>query len=304
MTKIQWTDITVNPIHLIQPDGTHGGHWCRKISDGCKNCYAEEQNQSNYFKFASHLPYTGKVPQNLIFDEEVMKKLINMRSPKKIFLCSMTDLFGEWIPDEWIDKAFAYMAIASQHIFQILTKRPERMQKYLSDKFRSNLISNAAYKIDKSCRIPNLPLPNVWVGTTVENQQTADDRIPVLLRTPGKICFLSCEPLLESITLKKHFRTANNGDELTWLDYLNWVIIGGESGKGARPCDIKWIRSLVEEIKPNNCSIFVKQLGSKPINSDNGLMRTPQLWLNLKDPKGGNIDEFPDDLKIQQFPVN
>ncbi|MEG3840466.1 DUF5131 family protein, partial [Microcoleus sp. herbarium14] len=122
MSLISWTDITANPIHLIREDGSHGGHWCRKVSAGCSRCYSETQNQSNYFAFASHLPYAGQAPDNLIFEEAVMKKLLRMRSPKKVFLCSMTDLFGEWVPDEWIDKAFAYMALAKQHTFQILTK--------------------------------------------------------------------------------------------------------------------------------------------------------------------------------------
>lgn len=306
MTKIQWSDMTVNPIHLMKTDGTHGGHWCRKISAGCKNCYAEEQNQSNYFKFASKLPYTGKVPQNLILDLVVMKKLINMRSPKKIFLCSMTDLFGEWVPDEWIDQIFACMAIAKQHTFQILTKRPERMQKYFDDDFRVNLINNAAYKIDKSRRIPNLPLPNVLLGTTVENQQTADDRIPLLLKTRGTKIFLSCEPLLEAIDLNKHFRTLDDGYELTWLDYLHWIIIGGESGSDARPCHIDWIRSIVKQCQGTNVAVFVKQLGSMAIESTPYIVdvATSNHQIKLKDRKGENIDEFPEDLKIREFPVN
>lgn len=305
MSNIQWTDITSNPIHLIREDSTHGGHWCQKISPGCANCYAETQNQSNYFKFASHLPYTGKVPQNLIFDEEVMQKLINMRSPKKIFLCSMTDLFGEWVPDEWIDLIFAYMAIAKQHTFQILTKRPERMQEYLAGK---------------------IPLPNVWLGVSVENQKVADERIPLLLTTPAKLRFLSCEPLLEELNLVSQKREDGIYNYLlnTWEtrrigaggavaggrispysnEGINWVIVGAESGSRARPCDVNWIRSIVQQCQKSNVAVFVKQLGSKPINSDNGLMRTPQLWLNLKDRKGGNIDEFPEDLKIRQFPVN
>ncbi|AGZ61785.1 MAG: hypothetical protein AV945_gp40 [Phormidium phage MIS-PhV1B] len=292
-TKIEWTDITVNPIHLIREDGSNGGHWCHKVSPGCANCYAEAQNQSNYFKFASHLPYTGEVPQNLIFDEKVMKKLLNMRSPKKIFLCSMTDLFGEWVPDEWIDKIFAYMAMASQHTFQILTKRAERMQNYF-DGLSARRINEAAYKIDKTRIIPFIPLPNVWLGVSVENQKAADDRIPLLLATPAKIIFLSCEPLLEAIDLRKHFRTSNSGDILTWLDYLHFIIIGGESGSKARPCDVNWIRSIVQQCKPTNVAVFVKQLGSRSSLSS-GLS-------GLKHHKGGDINEFPEELKIRQLP--
>lgn len=301
MSKIEWTDITANPIHLIREDGRNGGHWCRKVSAGCAQCYAEEQNQSNYFKFASKLPYTGKVPQNLIFDKKVMNKLINMRSPKKIFLCSMTDLFGEWVPDEWIDQIFAYMAIASQHTFQILTKRPEKMQKYFNDDFRSNRINEAAYKIDKSRRIPNIPLPNVWFGTSVENQKAADDRIPSLLMTPAKIRFLSCEPLLESIEIYNYLLADN--DELGHPG-IDCVIVGGESGFKSRPCNIEWIRSIVHQCQRSETAVFVKQLGSQATQSNPYIVDVASTnhQLKLKDRKGGDIYEFPEDLRIRQLP--
>ncbi len=269
MSNIEWSDMSVNPIHLIREDGSHGGHWCRKVSPGCAQCYSETQNQSNYFKFASHLPYSGKAPDNLIFDEKVMQELVKTRSPKKIFLCSMTDLFGDWVSDEWIDRAFAYMAIASQHTFQILTKRPERMREYFLSENRDSKISNWATTFDKSDSDQiisvNLPLQNVWLGTSVENQKAADDRIPSLLQTPASVRFLSCEPLLESIDLNKCFRTSKDGYELTWLDYLNLIIVGGESGIGARPCHVDWIRSLVRQCQPTNVAVFVKQLGSNPL---------------------------------------
>lgn len=163
MSNIEWCDITANPIHLIREDGSNGGHFCQKVSPGCLKCYAEEINQSNYFGFASHLPYSGKPPESLVFDEQVMQKLVKARSPKTIFLCSMTDLFGNWAPDEWIYKAFSYMAIASQHKFLILTKRPKRMAKLLLsggkqqirrgaiDIGRSMDLSPERYKIFETC---------------------------------------------------------------------------------------------------------------------------------------------------------
>lgn len=112
MSLISWTDITANPIHLVREDGSNGGHFCNKVSPGCLHCYSESQNQSGYFSFASKLKYSGQAPDGLTFDDAVMEKLLKMRLGKKVFLCSMTDLFGEWVPDEWIDKAFAYMAFA------------------------------------------------------------------------------------------------------------------------------------------------------------------------------------------------
>lgn len=308
-SSIQWTDLTCNPIHLIREDNSHGGHWCRKISPGCANCYAEAQNQKSYFKFASKLPYTGTAPENLIFNEKVLQELLKMRSPKKIFFCSMSDLFGEWIPDKWIDKAFAYMALASQHTFQVLTKRPERMRDYfrscrnrvrfeavgLGEKLGLRLQQYEAYLTYDF----EWPLPNVWLGVSVENQKAADERIPLLLKTPATVKFLSCEPLLEAIFLNKdykHFRTANDGDKLTWLDYLNWMIIGGESGGGARHCNIDWIRSIVKQSQGTNVAVFVKQLGSMAVDSTSNQVK-------FKDRKGGDLSEFPEDLRIREFPI-
>lgn len=297
MSLISWTNITANPIHLIREDGSHGGHWCQKVSPGCARCYAEAQNQSNYFKFASHLPYSGSAPENLIFDDKVMEKLIRMRSPERVFIGSMTDIVGEWVPDAWLDRAFAYMAIASQHIFQVLTKRPERIPQYFSDRNRARWICDRALDILRDEENPTqwrfkihgdqlnvkIPLPNVWIGTSVENQKAADDRIPQLLQTPAAVRFLSCEPLLESIDLRKY------------LHGISWVIIGGESGTDARSCHIDWIKSIVQQCQSANVAVFVKQLGSNPVNA-------AHLKFKTSDRKGGNIDDFPPELQVREFP--
>ncbi|MDQ2096743.1 MAG: DUF5131 family protein [Tychonema bourrellyi B0820] len=328
MSKIEWTDITSNPIHLIREDGTHGGHWCEKISPGCANCYAETQNQSNYFKFASHLPYSGDVPDNLIFDEKVMQKLVKMRSPEVVFLGSMTDIFGKWVPDEWLDRAFAYMAVAKQHTFQILTKRPERMKEYLTDpktvqrigtwvaadlKPHYGLVGLNHSVFDKF----RLPLPNVWLGTSVENQKAADDRIPSLLMTPAAVRFLSCEPLLERLNFSKYVfnrsesvkriarkMSLNEEQADSITNYpINWVIVGGESGSKARPCHLDWIRSIVQQCRESNIPVFVKQLGSNCVESVpymEGICSHHQI--KTSDRKGGDIYEFPEDLRIREFP--
>ncbi len=313
MSNIEWTNITANPIHLIREDGSHGGHWCHKVSPGCTKCYSETQNQSNYFKFASHLPYSGSAPDNLIFDEKVMQKLIRMRSPKKVFLGSMTDLFGEWVPSEWLDRAFAYMALSPQHTFQILTKRPERLKPYLQ-KGAKQRIRRGAVDLGRSLGLPLLsyepyetcdfdwPLSNVWLGTSTENQKVADDRIPHLLQAPAAVRFLSCEPLLESIDLRKYLGICSGcqscefkGGHQIGKSMLDWAILGGESGPGARPCHIDWIKSIVGQCKLSNTAVFVKQLGSNPVNA---------AYLNFKtsDRKGGNIHDFPPELRVREFP--
>jgi protein gp37 len=337
MTNIEWCDITANPIHLIREDGSNGGHFCQKLSPGCLNCYAEEINQSNYFGFASHLPYSGKPPENLIFDDEVMRKLVNMRSSKTIFLCSMTDLFGNWIPSEWIYKAFAYMAIASQHKFLVLTKRPERMKDILRcggkqrirrdavDVGRSMGLEPRRYESFETCDF-DWPLANVGLGTSIENQQVAGDRATDLLDCPAAMRFLSCEPLLEELNLVSYKRNGGSYNYLlnTWEphksgaggavaggrispfynDGINWIICGGESGSGVRPCHIDWIRSLVQQCQQTKTAVFVKQWGSHAINSTpyiDGVVQS-HFRVKLKSRKGGDISEFPADLQIRQFP--
>lgn len=285
-SKIEWTDTTKNPIHLVKPDSSHGGHWCNKISEGCLHCYAEHQNQSNYLSWASHLKYTGDVPENLILDENILVEIIKMKTPKKIFMCSMTDLFGNWIFNDWIDKIFATMLIAKQHTFQVLTKRPQRMKEYLSKPYHINIARYIDEYFDDKFAHQNydLPAPNIWLGVTCENQRTANERIPILLETPAKVRFLSCEPLLEEI--KFNF---DNGKP-------DWIIVGGESGNKARPCHLDWIRSTVKQCRASNVPIFVKQLGSNVFYGAGNKMKLSR--------KGGDISKFPEDLQLREFPLN
>ena len=314
MSNIEWTNITVNPIHLIKPDGSHGGHWCQKVSPECTNCYAEGQNQSNYFKFASHLKYSGTAPENMILDEKVLQDLIKVRSSKKVFICSMTDLFGSWVSDEWLDIIFAYMVLAPQHIFQVLTKRADRMLQYFQLGARKR-IRIATVDVGRKLNLkPEMyepyetfdfewPLANVWLGVSVGNQG-ATSRIAYLLKTPATVRFLSCEPLLESIDLSAYLPIEWSELAEDWIESfpgakaynqkLHWVIAGGESGSGARSCDTDWLQSIAQQCKLAKVPVFVKQLGSRAI--------TKNLKLKLKDRKGGDIEEFPKELKIREFP--
>ncbi|MFN6559982.1 MAG: DUF5131 family protein [Nostoc sp. ChiSLP01] len=308
MTNIQWTDVTSNPIHLVKPDGSHGGHWCKKVSPGCANCYSEAQNNNGFFSFASHLEYVGDAPDNLIFDEEVCKKWLSWRKPKKIFVCSMTDLFGEWVENEWIDKVFGYMASAHWHTFHVLTKRPERAIAYFQ---RHNLAQSIKDASDLVCK-PELPLKNVWFGITCENQAMADKRIPLLLETPAAVKWLSVEPILENIDLKFGSWDVDVDDDTTRSIYVpnennlvDWVVLGGESGKNARSCHIVWVRSLVRQCQDASIPVFVKQLGSKPLHIQY-IEREPKHKYRYKisGNKGGKIQEFPEDLQIREFPAN
>lgn len=335
MSNIQWTDDTSNPIHLVKQDGSHGGHWCKKVSAGCQNCYAEAQNNSGFFSFASHLNYSGEVPENLILDEEVCKKWLSWRKPKKIFVCSMTDLFGEWVKDEWIDKIFGYMAAASWHTFQVLTKRPERAIAYFN---RPNLAQRIMDASDLVCK-PELPLKNVHFGVTVENQAMADKRIPLLLQIPAAVRWLSVEPLLGEIELGL-LGTVPKDINPTYTavhEYISWVVVGGESGNGARPLPIEWVEAIraslatayanASQCQDAGVPLFVKQLGNFPVtlNPENfpktesitrkdyaswcfeeakkmGFELEGMCRIKLKDRKGGNIEEFPAHLQVREFP--
>ena len=160
MSSIQWTDVTDNPIHLTKWNGKNGGHWCKKISPGCGRCYAEAKNQSNFFSWASHLPYSGEVPTNLSLDRAKLESWARMRLPKKHFVCSMTDWAGEWVPREWQFELLDAMIAAQSQTFQLLTKRPEI----------------ALSSIQQYCQLRGIEkLPsNIWVGVSVENQKCAD----------------------------------------------------------------------------------------------------------------------------------
>lgn len=222
-TTIEWTDHSINTIRARSRDGKVG-HYCEKVSPGCLNCYSSTfQKRFQMPTFGGRKKYTDG-PQQIAadvvrinddievwFDDSKLEEVLRRRKPTKYFWCDMTDLFGEWVPLEWQHKCFATMGLTPQHSHQILTKRPERMAEYLTRNaigFDGAIVRNAAHEgvyrqIQSMCPDHSngiaWPLPNVWLGTSVENQATADERIPHLLRCPAAVRFLSCEPLLEEV---------------------------------------------------------------------------------------------------------
>lgn len=296
-TSIPWTNETWNPLV-----------GCSRISAGCKNCYAADAAKSARLQQFPQYQTVADWDGTILFVENQLLKPLSWKSPKRVFVCSMSDIFHANVKDKWIDRIFAVMAIASQHTFQILTKRPERMKEYFSDRNRARWICDRALDILRDEENPTqwkfkihgdrlnvkIPLPNVWLGVSIENHQAATDRIPHLINTPAAIHFLSCEPLIGPVYLHNFYESVPGDCWSTWIDYLDWVIVGGESGSGARPCDLQWIRGLVKECEYSETAVFVKQLGSMPIDNGNKL--------KLKNRKGGKIYEFPDDLKIREFP--
>jgi len=304
-SKIEWTDATWNPIR-----------GCSIVSEGCRNCYAMQvaarfsgkgqAYEGLAYRNESGAHWTGKV--KLI--EELLETPLRWKRPRRIFVNSMSDLFHESIPDEWIDRVFAVMALAPQHIFQVLTKRPYRMRAYLLKKeleWTDWGVSEHAEDVDFKFLYHNgelkqhlrdsgwwidydyseegkkdgsrpyyggkIPLPNVWLGVSCEDQKTADERIPLLLQTPAAVRWISAEPLLEPISLCDLTSQTGN-DPIDAIGHpdaafdlhvkpeaLNWVVVGGESGAGARPMHPDWARSLRDQCLAAGVPFFFKQWG-------------------------------------------
>lgn len=204
---IQWTDFTSNPIKYRDEAGK--SVWaCVKVSDGCKNCYAETLAKRYGRGGPFSLPQTKKV--TAYFDAKEANSLLKSTkiTGKRVFIGDMTDIFGDWVSDEILDKLFAVFALRPDVTFQILTKRPERMAKYTTTPFVSNRILEAMHVVDPKRGVWAWPgwddaMRNVWFGTSVENQKAADERIPWLLKCPAAVRFLSAEPLLGPIDFSK-----------------------------------------------------------------------------------------------------
>ncbi|AVQ12938.1 Phage protein Gp37/Gp68 [Leptospira santarosai] len=215
-SNIEWTDATWNP--------TRG---CSKISPGCKNCYAE--TLAERFRGIPDHPFEFGFDLRLV--PEKLIDPIQWRTPKKIFVNSMSDLFHKNIPDEYIFKVFSVMKLADWHIYQVLTKRPERMKKLFDSKLK---------EFSK--------MKHIWCGVSVEDRKNGLPRIKILRETNVSTRFLSIEPLLEDlgdINLKK----------------IDWVIVGGESGPRSRPLEERWVLSIKNQCKKNRVPFFFKQWG-------------------------------------------
>jgi protein gp37 len=301
-SKIEWTEATWNP--------TVG---CSVISPGCTNCYAMKMAarleamatadrprwtpaHRNGQKLAHYADTTKRVNGNAVWTgklalapDDILLKPLSWKRPRRIFVNSMSDLFHESVPDEWIDRVFAVMALAPQHTFQVLTKRAERMRAYLGGPWIGvdpvgarvadatwSLVPFAA--LPEGCNVsgehpigplingqpefgwrrylklyhPHL-LPNVWLGVSAEDQTRADERIPHLLETPAAVRFVSAEPLLGAIELT-HMRDDRGHP-------VDWIIVGGESGPNARPMHPDWARSIRDQCQAAGVPFFFKQWG-------------------------------------------
>lgn len=340
-TSIEWTDSTWNP--------TKG---CSRVSEGCRHCYAETiAGRFSYPGQAFHgfalagkpgSLWTGKVA----LTPSALDQPFHWKKPRKVFVNSMSDLFHEGLSDEQIASVFAVMIRAKHHTFQVLTKRAKRMRDTFAG-FRgrgfwmmvANMIDDAegagAHNAYNRGRIPP---QNVWLGVSVEDQQTADERITYLCDTPAAKRFVSYEPALGPVDFERwlyvpticrscgssrsHYDTnpkdlpvvgtcllgapltgepgatrctACQSLEVDDLPPLDWIIVGGESGQKARVFELAWARATRVQCMNANTACFVKQLGSNAWEQDGSRYRT-------KSSKGGDMAEWPEDLKVREFP--
>lgn len=250
---IVWTEQTWNPLR-----------GCTRVSAGCTNCYAE--SMAARFCGAGQ-PYEGTInPEtkrwsgNIKLVPEHLQDPLRWKRPRMVFVNSMSDLFHESVPDDFIDQVFAVMALAKQHTFQVLTKRPERMLKYLTGGYGC-ATGRIWYQMMQLGHKSGLqwPLPNVWIGTTVENQESANERIPLLLQTPAAVRWVSMEPLLAAVTIFSLDGIIDIPDGM--VSPLDWVVVGGESGGNARPMHPDWARSLRDQCADAGVPFLFKQWG-------------------------------------------
>ncbi|GGM26711.1 hypothetical protein GCM10011608_09430 [Micromonospora sonchi] len=298
-TSIEWT----------QRPGTIGAVWnpttgCDKISAGCDNCYAlgmarrlKAMGQAKY-QNDGH-PVTSGPGFALTVHPDELGTPLSWRKPRTVFVNSMSDLFHARVPRDFLAQVFAVMAATPQHVFQILTKRPERMARILTDlcgcgaghrpgvHFKSAMewattpyapayvpgLSRDMGRLPQLCTDEMLPLPNAWLGTSVESDEHVR-RADALRDTPAAVRFISAEPLL---------------GPLPSLDLagIDWLIIGGESGPGSRPMEIGWVEDLIGKARAADTAVFVKQLG--------------KVWAGSG--KGGDWLDWPEHLRIREYPA-
>lgn len=306
-TSIEWTDYAW-PVAV----------GCTRISEGCRNCYAERLaatrlvHVQRYKGLASMTPSGPRWHGDARLAHEALAAPLRLRKTQRIFVAEMGDLFHHSIPDHEIDRVFGVMwaALYSRdgndgHVFQVLTKRAERMADYLKGRGLfarwaqlAGAITGDDVIYDQTLREAVLrPHPRIWLGVSVESQEAADARIPLLLSTPAAVRWISAEPLLGPLDLSDYLSAAGQcewgGPKIPHRG-LDWVVVGGESGPCARPCNVEWIESVVEQCQAASVPVFVKQLGA-----DAWAGRRQRL--TLRDRKGGNPAEWPGHLRVREF---
>jgi len=309
-SKIEWTDHTFNP-------------WigCQRVSPGCEHCYAEALD-----KRWGHSRWGPKAERTRTSAPYWKQPLAWNRDAEKagkrarVFCASLADVFEDRAElAQWREDLFGLIASTPHLDWLLLTKRPENIVRLWPEFVREPGGSGVL-----PCWPPGRamvgtprehePWPNVWLGTTVEDQARANGRVPLLLSVPAAVRFLSCEPLLEAVDLDRAGAWGIDGDTVERVD---WIIVGGESGHGARPFDMRWAHDLRDQAEAHGAAFFMKQVGTLPIEPEdvwrgrptqrllnaNNAKRAPDGFVPLKfTGKGDDIAEFPEALRVRQVP--
>ena len=260
-THIEWTDATWNPVT-----------GCTRVSPGCVNCYIDwappfRIEGRHFTDRDGNRSHAIGATTGVRLHPDRLDWPLRKRSwrGKRVFVCSLADLFHDDVPDEYIARVFAVMALTPEVTYQVLTKRPARMRALLTSGAFADLLGDTLGMMLFEQRISDydvtFPLPNVWLGVTVEDQQRADLRIPILLDTPAAVRWLSCEPLLGPVNLGRAVGTYYGGDPREDESGIDWVVAGGESGPGARPMHPDWARSLRDQCRDAGVPFLFKQWG-------------------------------------------
>lgn len=279
-SAIEWTDATWNPIT-----------GCSKVSPGCAHCYAETLALNRLAGKPGYpgLPWTpANAATNVVLRPERLDQPLRWRKPRMVFVNSMSDLFHEQVPDSFIAQVFNVMAEAGQHTFQVLTKRPERMRDLLrSWDGQDDVLNGPDFKL--------WPPSNVWLGTSIENRRYVG-RADLLRETPAAVRFISAEPLLGPLVLDGVAPDPEGGVIRHWKDHkpqfynppldltdIDWLIVGGESGKGHRPIREQWVEDLLRRCREEDTAFFLKQMGGhRP---------------------GSALEDLPQQLRVRQWPA-
>ena len=307
---IQWTDATWNPVR-----------GCSRVSAGCENCYAERQARRGDRPGGPYEGLTRSTSKGPVWSGKIrlvpekLEDPLRWQKPRRIFVNSMSDLFHEDVPDEYIYGVLGVAALTPWHTYQILTKRPERMLEIMSafreleDVAVRSIVGAAMHQTGAYpvCQVDwdAWPLENVWLGVSIESQDHLD-RWTALRDTPAAVRFISYEPALGPLDIFAHLHGPGGTCDREHHK-LDWLIVGGESGPGARPCDVRWIRSIIKQCREAGVACFVKQLGPRPLIEQEDVFAPPHVEEHPPiewriGGKGDDPEIWPEDLRVREFP--
>lgn len=301
-TDIEWADRVWNPVT-----------GCTKFSPGCAHCYAET---------LAHRFWKDRAFSDVQVHPDRLSAPLRWRKPARIFVNSMSDLFHESVSDTFIDQVFAVMGLATWHTFIVLTKRVTRMRAYLSEPRAARWTDEIVRLKVRRPRSFGGWTPEWWgnfsthiqIGASVENQAVADARLPDLIQTPAVRRIVSYEPALSAIDFSRWLlRPDPHGApaDLVPTGQIHQIIVGGESGPQARPCDVQWIRSAALQCHMTGVACFVKQLGARPYDSllawkalgrqESSLAHMQHVGAYRKNGKWNDPSEWPEDLRVREL---